>query len=285
VHIRWCKTVYHFVHYIQIDTPNETDVHLWVCPLAAAYDTSVQLIESISKIWNRPCLGISIQLIISRPISCLVRFFSPDQGCQMVCFQTKNPNLGKFWGFLQWKIFVYFMTIWSILRTLEIFYGHLVHFVVIWYISPRFGNLYQEKSGNPDRSAHSCYLNRGWRGPGAYGRVGLDPDGVDGVRHQLGHGGQLVVVHELGLPLGQVQARVRRVVDLVALKVVVDTWVRCSQGAAAVKRWENKPKSKDPGFAPQPARPGNLSLVWCPVRIYILVWIICSYTRSFIGYC
>jgi hypothetical protein len=20
-----------------------------------------------------------------------------DQGCQMVCFQTKNPNLGKFW--------------------------------------------------------------------------------------------------------------------------------------------------------------------------------------------
>jgi hypothetical protein len=41
------------------------------------------------------------------------------------------------------------MTIWSILRPLEIFYGHLVYFVVIWYISPRFGILYQEKSGNP----------------------------------------------------------------------------------------------------------------------------------------
>jgi hypothetical protein len=41
------------------------------------------------------------------------------------------------------------MTIWSILRQLEIFYGHLVYFVVIWYISPRFGILYQEKSGNP----------------------------------------------------------------------------------------------------------------------------------------
>jgi hypothetical protein len=67
----------------------------------------------------------------------------------MVCFQTKNPNLGKFWGVLQWKILVYFMTIWSILRPLEIFYGHLVYFVVIWYISPRFGIFDQEKSGNP----------------------------------------------------------------------------------------------------------------------------------------
>jgi hypothetical protein len=41
------------------------------------------------------------------------------------------------------------MTIWSILRPLEIFYGLLVYFVVIWYILPRFGILYQEKSGNP----------------------------------------------------------------------------------------------------------------------------------------
>jgi hypothetical protein len=41
------------------------------------------------------------------------------------------------------------MAIWSILGTLEIFYGHLVYFVVIWYIFPRFGILDQEKSGNP----------------------------------------------------------------------------------------------------------------------------------------
>jgi hypothetical protein len=68
----------------------------------------------------------------------------------MVCFQTKNPNLGKFWGVLQWKILVYFMTIWSILRPLEIFSSHLVYFVVIWYIFPRFGILYQGKSGNHD---------------------------------------------------------------------------------------------------------------------------------------
>jgi hypothetical protein len=33
------------------------------------------------------------------------------QGCQTVFFQTKNPNLGKFWRVLQWKLFVYLMSI------------------------------------------------------------------------------------------------------------------------------------------------------------------------------
>jgi hypothetical protein len=52
-------------------------------------------------------------------------FFSGrlNQGCQMVCFQTKNPNLGKFRRALDWKIFIcifdchleYFMDIWGIL--------------------------------------------------------------------------------------------------------------------------------------------------------------------------
>jgi hypothetical protein len=45
-------------------------------------------------------------------------------------------------------ILVYFETIWSVLRPLEICHGHLVHFVVIWYILPRFGILDQEKSGD-----------------------------------------------------------------------------------------------------------------------------------------
>jgi hypothetical protein len=39
---------------------------------------------------------------------------------------------------------------------LEIFHGHLVYFVVIWYISPRFGILYQEKSGNPAFEFKRC---------------------------------------------------------------------------------------------------------------------------------
>jgi hypothetical protein len=83
-----------------------------------------------------------------------------NQGCQMVCFQTKNPNLGKFCRVLLWKILVYFMTIWSNLRPLQIFFGHLVYFVVIWYIFIRFGILDQEKSGNPVLNAARLTLCR-----------------------------------------------------------------------------------------------------------------------------
>jgi hypothetical protein len=67
--------------------------------------------------------------------------------CQMACFRTKNPNLGKFWWVVQCKMLVYFMAIglfyvylvnvmaiWYILRPLGIFYRHLVYF-------SRFGKL------------------------------------------------------------------------------------------------------------------------------------------------
>jgi hypothetical protein len=64
-----------------------------------------------------------------------------NQGCQMEYFQTKNRNLGKFWRVLQWKMWVYFMNIWSILWPLiysmiirYIFCGNLVHFFTFWYI-------------------------------------------------------------------------------------------------------------------------------------------------------
>jgi hypothetical protein len=40
---------------------------------------------------------------------------------------------------------------WYILLLLNVFWWHLVYFVVIWYIFLRFGILYQDKSGNPDR--------------------------------------------------------------------------------------------------------------------------------------
>jgi hypothetical protein len=64
-------------------------------------------------------------------------------------FQTQNPHLDKFWRVLQRKMLVYFMVIWSILLTSDILCGHLVNFMVICYIFPRFGILYKEKSGNP----------------------------------------------------------------------------------------------------------------------------------------
>jgi hypothetical protein len=61
------------------------------------------------------------------------------QGCQMVYFQTKNPNVGSFWRALDWKMFIYFMAIWNILRTFGKFYDHLGNFVLIWYIFSGFG--------------------------------------------------------------------------------------------------------------------------------------------------
>jgi hypothetical protein len=89
------------------------------------------------------------------------------QGCQMVCFQTKNPDLGKFWRALEWMemagIFyghlVYFTSNWYILRPIGIFYVQLVYFMdilfILWYIFHHFGMLYREKSGNPGRNMHT----------------------------------------------------------------------------------------------------------------------------------
>jgi hypothetical protein len=53
--------------------------------------------------------------------------WSSDQGCQMVWFWVNfgGSCIGKCWYI--------FMSIWSILRPLEIFYGHLVYFVVNYF--------------------------------------------------------------------------------------------------------------------------------------------------------
>jgi hypothetical protein len=67
----------------------------------------------------------------------------------MAHFQSKNPNSGKFWRFLQWKILLYFMAIWFILLPFGIFCGHFG--IVYGYLAnfSRFGMLHQERSGNP----------------------------------------------------------------------------------------------------------------------------------------
>jgi hypothetical protein len=54
----------------------------------------------------------------------------------MVCFQTKNPDLGKNFRALERQMLLYVMAIWNILWPLGIFYGHLAHCVFIWYIFP-----------------------------------------------------------------------------------------------------------------------------------------------------
>jgi hypothetical protein len=76
-----------------------------------------------------------------------------NQGCQTAYFQTKNPNLGKFWRVLRSEMLLYFTAILSILRPFCIFHGPLVYLKVICYLFPRFGMLYQEKSGNPESNA------------------------------------------------------------------------------------------------------------------------------------
>jgi hypothetical protein len=68
----------------------------------------------------------------------------------MVCFQTNNPNLGKFWRAREWKILAYVTVIWNITYT-SIWYilWPFGNVLLIWYIFPRFGILRREKSGNP----------------------------------------------------------------------------------------------------------------------------------------
>jgi hypothetical protein len=50
----------------------------------------------------------------------------------MVYFQTKNPDLCKFGKVLQWKMLAFVMVSLSLLRPNGTFYGHLVHFVIIY---------------------------------------------------------------------------------------------------------------------------------------------------------
>jgi hypothetical protein len=59
-------------------------------------------------------------------------------------------NLGIFYDHL-----VYFTAIEKII-------GRMVYFVVIWCIFPRFGVLYQEKSGNPGPIQEHTKLTKKW---------------------------------------------------------------------------------------------------------------------------
>jgi hypothetical protein len=58
----------------------------------------------------------------------------------MASFQTKNPNLGKFWRALDWKMLISFVAIWNILQIFGIVYRYLGYFMTIWYILCSFGN-------------------------------------------------------------------------------------------------------------------------------------------------
>jgi hypothetical protein len=66
----------------------------------------------------------------------------------MAYFETKTPNLDKFWKVLQWNMLVYVVAIWSRYCT-AIWYTLWILSSLGIFIS-RFGMFYQEKSGSPD---------------------------------------------------------------------------------------------------------------------------------------
>jgi hypothetical protein len=67
----------------------------------------------------------------------------------MAFFQTKNPNLGEFRRIYQFEDVGIFFWRLVYFTAISYIFGHLLYYMVIWYIFPRFGMLYQEKSGNP----------------------------------------------------------------------------------------------------------------------------------------
>jgi hypothetical protein len=83
-----------------------------------------KMVETAFSDFKAQCVHwyITVETIVSSP-----------QGCQMICFQTKNPNLVIFCRVLQFW-YMHLMAIWSILRPFGLFCDHLVYFVTIWYI-------------------------------------------------------------------------------------------------------------------------------------------------------
>jgi hypothetical protein len=70
-------------------------------------------------------------------------------------FIPKNPDLGRFWRALEWKMLVYFMTIWNILRPFVIIYGRLVNIVcchLVYFSS--FGIFEPRKIWQPRLGSH-----------------------------------------------------------------------------------------------------------------------------------
>jgi hypothetical protein len=101
----------------------------------------------VAKVEARPfpCINLSSKFLFIR-IENEFQITAPrsEQGCQMVCFQTKNTKLGKFCRALEWKKLAYSMDIWNIfyinllyVMTIRYFSGNLVNFHLFWYFKWR----------------------------------------------------------------------------------------------------------------------------------------------------
>jgi hypothetical protein len=87
----------------------------------------------------------------------VVQHNTPEQGCQMVCLNTKHPNFGTFgrpgvgqFSYILWPLGVFsgYLVYLMAVRLFGVLCGHLVLFVVIGYI---WVLVYctRKKSGNP----------------------------------------------------------------------------------------------------------------------------------------
>jgi hypothetical protein len=56
----------------------------------------ISVMKILPKVNNRPMGENSPNLVTLFSITAFLQMYV-GQGCQMVCLQTKNPNLGKFW--------------------------------------------------------------------------------------------------------------------------------------------------------------------------------------------
>jgi hypothetical protein len=78
------------------------------------------------------------------------RLFSLDAGLPDVFFQTKYPDLGKFWKALEWKMLVDFIAIWNIFRAFGIpILGPFVNLVAKLVCFPPFWYIESRKIGQP----------------------------------------------------------------------------------------------------------------------------------------
>jgi hypothetical protein len=103
------------------------------------------------KKWQNFWARVLRNLLVN-PNGCPQTIGAQEQVCQMVYFQTKKKQLGKFWRALEWKSLVYFMAVWN-LYILWPFDDLVGYFLPFWYY------MYQEKSGNPaqesERETHT----------------------------------------------------------------------------------------------------------------------------------
>jgi hypothetical protein len=87
----------------------------------------------------------------------------PARVARWFVFQTKNPNLGKFWKVSHWNMLVYCMDTWSILLSFVIYYGRLVNVVRgnLVYFS-RFGICTKKNLATLVECNYASPLNRLW---------------------------------------------------------------------------------------------------------------------------